>query len=86
MPDWTFKAQETDLAPGSTLLLYTDGLDEAEDAGHRLFGKERIIEVIETANPQPRALIERMTQAVGDFVGDTEQSEDLTMLALQWKK
>jgi sigma-B regulation protein RsbU (phosphoserine phosphatase) len=86
MPDWTFKAQETDLAPGSTLLLYTDGLDEAEDAGHRLFGKERIIEVIETANPQPRALIERMTQAVGDFVGDTEQSDDLTMLALQWKK
>ena len=44
------------------------------------------IEVIETANPQPRALIERMTQAVGDFVGDTEQSDDLTMLALQWKK
>ena len=86
MPDWTFKAQEADLAPGSTLLLYTDGLDEAEDAEHKLFGKERIIEVAETGHPQPRALIERMTQAVGDFVGNTEQSDDLTMLALQWKK
>ena len=31
-------------------------------------------------------LIERMTQAVADFVGDTEQSDDLTMLAIQWKK
>jgi serine phosphatase RsbU (regulator of sigma subunit) len=35
---------------------------------------------------QPQTLIERMTQAVADFVGDTEQSDDLTMLAMQWKK
>ena len=86
MPDWEFEAEETDLASGSTLFLYTDGLDEAEDAGYQLFGKKRIIEVMETTNPQPRALIERMTQAVSDFVGDTEQSDDLTMLAIQWKK
>ena len=86
MPDWTFTMQETSLAPGSTLFLYTDGLDEAEDAGHNMFGKKRISEVIDTANPQPRALIEWMTQAVGDFVGCTEQSDDLTMLAIQWKK
>ena len=86
MPDWEFIAQETDLAPGSTLFLYTDGLDEAEDAEYRLFGKKRIVEVMQTASQQPSALIERMTQAVADFVGDTEQSDDLTMLAMQWKK
>ena len=86
MPDWEFIAQETDLAPGSTLFLYTDGLDEAEDAGYRLFGKKRIVEVMQTASQLPSALIERMTQAVADFVGDTEQSDDLTMLAMQWKK
>ena len=86
MPDWVFTAQETSLAPGSTLFLYTDGLDEAEDAGHNMFGKKRVMEVIKTAGTQPRALIRRMTQAVADFTGDTEQSDDLTMLALQWKK
>lgn len=86
MLDYEFEAQETDLAPGSTLFLYTDGLDEAEDAGYRLFGKKRIVEVMQTASQQPSALIERMTQAVADFVGDTEQSDDLTMLAMQWKK
>ena len=86
IPDWTFTMQETSLAPGSTLFLYTDGLDEAEDAGHNMFGKKRVMEVIKTANSQPRALIGRMTQAVADFTGDTEQSDDLTMLALQWKK
>ena len=84
MPDWEFKAQEADLAPGCTLFLYTDGLDEAEDAERRMFGKEQIYEVMQTTSLQPRALIECMTQAVADFVGDTEQSDDLTMLAMQW--
>ena len=86
MPDQAFSTQETDLAPGSTLFLYTDGLDEAEDAGRQQFGKARINAVMQTTSPQPRTLIERMTQAVADFVGDTEQSDDLTMLAIQWKK
>ena len=86
MPDWEFEAEETDLAPGSTLFLYTDGLDEAEKAEYQMFGKKRIYEVMQTSSQQPHMLIERMTQAVADFVGDTEQSDDLTMLAIQWKK
>ena len=83
MPDWEFKAQEADLAPGSTIFLYTDGLDEAENAQGQMFGKERIREVMQTSSQQPRALIESMTQAVADFVGDTEQSDDLTMLCIR---
>ena len=86
MLDCEFEAQEADLAPGSTLFLYTDGLDEAEEAGHQMFGKKRIYEVMQTSSLQPHMLIERMMQAVADFVGGTEQSDDLTMLAIQWKK
>jgi hypothetical protein len=66
------------------LFLYTDGLDEAENAQRQMFGKERITEVLQTASPEPQTLIKQMTQAVVDFVGDTEQSDDLTMLALQY--
>ena len=82
IPDWKFEAQETDLAPGSTLFLYTDGLDEAENAQGQMFGKKRIFEVMQTSSQQPRMLIEHMTQAVAEFVGDTEQSDDLTMLCI----
>ena len=64
----------------------SDGLDEAEDADHQLFGKKRILEVVQTASKEPRTLIGRMMQTVADFVGDTEQSDDLTMLAIQWRK
>lgn len=59
---------------------------EAEDADHRMLGKKRIMEVIQTASQEPRTLIGRMMQTVADFVGDTEQSDDLTMLAIQWRK
>lgn len=82
MPGWEYTKQEADLAPGNTLFLYTNGLDEAENAQRQMFGKKRIFEVMQTTSQEPRTLIERMTQAVADFVGDTEQSDDLTMLCL----
>ena len=84
MPDVAYTLQETTLAPGTTLFLYTDGLDEAENAQRQMFGKERIKEVLQTTSPEPHTLISQMTQAVSHFVGDTEQSDDLTMLALQY--
>ena len=85
MPDWEYTQQETTITPGTTIFLYTDGLDEAENAQREMFGKERINEVLQTTSPEPRTLIQQMTQAVADFVGDTEQSDDLTMLALQYE-
>ena len=82
LSDWEYTTQEADLAPGSTLFLYTDGLNEAEDAQSHMFGKKRILEVMQSAQQEPQTLIERMKQAVADFVGDTEQSDDLTMLMI----
>ncbi len=84
LPDVAYTQQQTTIAPGTTLFLYTDGLDEAENAQLQMFGKERIQEVLQSTAPEPQTLISQMTQAVARFVGDTEQSDDLTMLALQY--
>ena len=84
--DLTFSEQETVLAPDMTLFLYTDGLTEAENGIHELFGKQRIDEVLATFEGSPQELIEAMTAAVHQFVGDTEQSDDLTMLAFRIRK
>ena len=81
---FVYTQQETTLAPGTTLFIYTDGLDEAGNAQLQMFGKERIQKVLQAASPKPQTLIQQMTQAVADFVGDAEQSDDLTMLALQF--
>jgi serine phosphatase RsbU (regulator of sigma subunit) len=50
-----------------------------------MFGKQRIKEHLQSMPRHPGTVIELMKQAVSNFVGDSEQSDDLTMLALQWK-
>ena len=85
MPDWNFTEQDTEMAPGSILFLYTDGLTEAENAQQELFGEQRVTDVISLFEGSPQELIETMTDAVHQFVGDTEQSDDLTMLAIKYK-
>ncbi|MBQ3745454.1 MAG: serine/threonine-protein phosphatase [Prevotella sp.] len=89
MPDWTFSEQETDIAPGSTVFLYTDGLTEAENARADQFGRQRVIDIISSSIEgvySPHELIETMTAAVRQFIGETEQSDDLTMLAIKYTK
>ena len=84
MPGWSFTEQTIEFAQGSILFLYTDGLTEAENAHQDLFGDKRVSDVISSFEGSPQELIETMTAAVRQFVGDTEQSDDLTMLAIKF--
>lgn len=85
MPEWAFTVQETTMPFGSMLFLYTDGLTEAATTDGQLFGEERVLELLtgEGASASVQDIITRMTGAVAEFVGDAEQSDDLTMLAIQ---
>jgi sigma-B regulation protein RsbU (phosphoserine phosphatase) len=89
MPDFEFSQQETDIFHQTTIFLYTDGLNEAEDIRQAQFGNKRVIEMAEKllaeGNNQPETVIREMVEAVHSFVGKAEQSDDLTMLAIQYK-
>ena len=88
MGEFQFEAQEVDLAPDTTIFLFTDGLNEAENAFHEQFGDERIVEVanrlLAKHEHQPINITYEMYQAVHNFVNGAEQSDDLTMLAIQY--
>ena len=90
MPAWKYTLQETQISPGTTILLFTDGLTEAMDADNIQFQIERVNEVAAKALAlgllEPQQLISQMTDAVHQFVGDAEQSDDLTMMAIQYIK
>ena len=79
--------QETQIAPGTTLFLYTDGLTEAMNAANQMFGVERMKEIAKNqfsgGESSPKALIDRFTEAVDTFVAGAEQSDDLTMMAIK---
>ena len=86
----SYQMQSAVIEPHTTILLYTDGLSEAMNVNRKQFGKERVLNEVNRAvddgQLSPQALIQRMTQAVTHFVGDTEQSDDLTMLAINYLK
>ena len=90
MGGWKFTMQDTQIDPGTTIFLYTDGLTEAENIDHAQFTEERILKVahesLSTNSHKPSLLVENMTNAVRDFVNGAEQSDDLTMLAIQYTK
>ena len=64
------------------LFLYTDGLTEAMNGQRELFGRERLIDNLKNEE-DCKSLIEKMIQAVHQFVDNASQSDDLTMLAIR---
>ena len=85
MSGWKFTSQETTIASGTSIFLYTDGLTEAENIGHEQFGEKRMLEAIKE-NMEPHAFIDHITEAVHAFVGEAEPSDDLTMLAIRYTR
>jgi len=45
---------------------------------------DRIYQVAKVADKKPKSLVEAMSTAVALFVGDAEQNDDLTMLAVRY--
>ena len=94
-----YKTQKADIAAGDMILLYTDGLTEAMNAGEELFGLKRIENAIcgdvgmnaDDKNRKlpafagPQQLLDTMSHAVSEFVNGAEQSDDLTMLVIKYK-
>jgi sigma-B regulation protein RsbU (phosphoserine phosphatase) len=86
IPDYTFTQQESRLAPGSTVFLFTDGLTEAENPNHELFGMDRTVDAAKAAvGSAPTDFVQKVSASVRTFVDGADQSDDLTMLVIQYK-
>ena len=90
LDDWAFTLQEIQLESPTTIFLYTDGLNEAEDSMHAQFGEGRILRVAESQMVagivEPAVIVSQMQEAVHRFVDEAEQSDDMTMLAIKYTK
>ena len=84
MENIRYKDYEFTLGKGSTLFLYTDGVPEATRADNELFGKDRMLETLNTyPEVAPKELLNLMKDAVDKFVGEAPQFDDLTMLCVK---
>ena len=83
-PDLEYVGEELDLPSGSMMLLYTDGLNEAENRQQEQYGEERIIQLM-TSHPAQtmRDMVEALKADVDRFRDGAEQNDDLTLLAFR---
>ena len=79
-PDDDWGTATLPFAPGSSLVLYTDGLTEARDGAGREYGEEALEALLEPPAP-PAVLVERVVREVEQFCSG-EFGDDLTLFVL----
>jgi len=84
--DYKYVMEETTLADGAMLFLYTDGLTEAKNLERQQFGLNRVMAMLTDCPQNAAQLVERMKQEVQSFCRGAEQSDDLTLLAIRYEK
>ena len=84
VPDFTYEESSMTLQPGDRVVLYTDGVTEAENDHADQFGLERLCEVFTNGIPtDARATNEAVFDAVEAFAGEAPQFDDVTCLTLR---
>ena len=70
--------------PGEVLLLFTDGVTEAENIEHALYSSERLAKILATAQVfDAKRVVTAVIDDVSRFIGGAEQADDITLLAVR---
>ncbi len=78
--------KETTLAPGDTILLYSDGFPELFNEAKEMYGYERVHQTFEQiAALKPQAVIEHLKKAVTKWTGGKAPNDDVTFIVLKMK-
>ena len=85
VPGITYSEKETVLAPGDSLLLYTDGVTEAMNSAGELFGTTSLQNLCSSPADSPQALIDNISASLAAFTAGTPQSDDITLLAVSYR-
>lgn len=82
--DTRFEEMTLELHEGDRLLLYTDGITEAEDANDREYGEARLVSWLQASREQPgRALIDGIVAEVLEHCGAARPRDDMTLMCLE---
>lgn len=82
--DAVYEVSHTRLAGGDTLVLYTDGVTEAENHQQEFYSLERATDLLTATYSDVRILAQSLLNDVADFCGRQPQSDDITILAMQY--
>jgi len=79
-----YTAKTLEMRPGSRLVIFSDGLTDAENAAEEDFGDERLVEYCSTiaVGMDAKGTADRLMQAVAEWSGGVERFDDTTVVVL----
>ena len=76
-----YQEHSVKLTAGDRIFVYTDGVTEATDSKNRLFGDNRLLSAVQgTQNMNAPDTLTHIKNKIDEFVGETDQFDDITML------
>lgn len=83
--DTKYSCQKFHLNKDDKLFVYTDGVSEAEDSQHQLFGDERLLSTLNYIAPSvPEEILAHVHKTVVEYAQGTPQADDITMLLIHY--
>ena len=82
--DVCYPARTVQLDAGDVLVVYSDGLTDAENQQEEMFGEERLLELIRQAAPAGSQVLEhKLLRAIEEFTQGTPQVDDITFVIVE---
>jgi len=82
-PQLSFKVQQTHMDKGDILLGYTDGVIEANAPDGSFFSADRLGPILDAPCTSASELLERIADSLQQHIGEAEQFDDITLLAIR---
>ncbi|MCM1158713.1 MAG: PP2C family protein-serine/threonine phosphatase [Bacteroidales bacterium] len=87
MENMKYKSGRIQLSPGDRIFQYTDGVTEATNADHELYGMQRLTDILaQNTDKPPASLLPAVKADIDLFTGDAPQFDDITMLCVEYVK
>jgi sigma-B regulation protein RsbU (phosphoserine phosphatase) len=85
-PDKKYQEASIQLEKGDSVILYTDGVTELNDADKQQYGSQRFEENLKNlAQKNPKEMVLKLEKSLELFIGNTKQSDDISILILNYK-
>ncbi len=79
----TFEIQRTRLAPGETMVCFTDGVPDARNIDGKLFNEQRLVDLVRNPPDNAAALLTRIEDRLFSYIGEAVQYDDITLMLVR---
>jgi serine phosphatase RsbU (regulator of sigma subunit) len=83
LEEMAFEVKKVQLQAGDTLLVYSDGVTDVQNDKGEMFGGDNYLRLLNHTAKSAESLLEHIVSNLRDFIGETPQYDDITLLAVR---